>query len=76
LLELTFEFSFFQDISEQFNHTNGLKLISRAHQLVMEGFNWAHVIIAFLSYSTAVHFASSVTNAFLNKTGAKGCDNI
>lgn len=33
-----------QDISEQFNHSNGLKLIARAHQLVMEGFNWGHVI--------------------------------
>ncbi|GMP42045.1 hypothetical protein CsSME_00011917 [Camellia sinensis var. sinensis] len=31
-----------QDISEQFNHTNNLKLIARAHQLVMEGFNWGH----------------------------------
>jgi serine/threonine-protein phosphatase 2A catalytic subunit len=31
-----------QDISEQFNHTNGLDLISRAHQLVMEGYNWSH----------------------------------
>lgn len=36
----------FQDISEQFNHTNNLRLIARAHQLVMEGFNWAHVIIS------------------------------
>jgi hypothetical protein len=35
----------FQDISEQFNHTNNLRLIARAHQLVMEGFNWAHVSI-------------------------------
>ncbi|RVW93666.1 Serine/threonine-protein phosphatase PP2A-4 catalytic subunit [Vitis vinifera] len=32
----------FYDISEQFNHTNNLKLIARAHQLVMEGFNWGH----------------------------------
>lgn len=32
-----------QDISEQFNHTNNLKLIARAHQLVMEGYNWGHV---------------------------------
>nr|GMD63914.1 Serine/threonine-protein phosphatase [Ipomoea batatas] len=31
------------DISEQFNHTNSLKLIARAHQLVMEGYNWAHM---------------------------------
>ena len=34
---------FLQDISEQFNHTNNLKLIARAHQLVMEGYNWGHV---------------------------------
>jgi serine/threonine-protein phosphatase 2A catalytic subunit len=27
-------YTFGQDISEQFNHTNGLTLVSRAHQLV------------------------------------------
>lgn len=35
-------YTFGQDISEQFNHTNNLKLISRAHQLVMNGYNWVH----------------------------------
>ena len=25
-----------------FNHTNGLDLIARAHQLVMEGYQWDH----------------------------------
>ncbi|KAG6690604.1 hypothetical protein I3842_10G023900 [Carya illinoinensis] len=35
-------YTFGQDISEQFNNTNSLKLIARAHQLVMDGFNWAH----------------------------------
>jgi len=35
-------YTFGQDLSEQFNHTNGLTLISRAHQLVMEGYNWGH----------------------------------
>ncbi|KAG6395087.1 hypothetical protein SASPL_145679 [Salvia splendens] len=35
-------YTFGQDISEQFNHSNNLKLIARAHQLVMEGYNWAH----------------------------------
>nr|AAD10854.1 serine/threonine protein phosphatase 2A-3 catalytic subunit [Arabidopsis thaliana] len=35
-------YTFGQDISEQFNHTNNLKLIARAHQLVMDGYNWAH----------------------------------
>lgn len=29
-------YTFGADISEQFSHANGLKLISRAHQLVME----------------------------------------
>jgi diadenosine tetraphosphatase ApaH/serine/threonine PP2A family protein phosphatase len=40
---LNFVASTLQDISEQFNHTNNLKLVARAHQLVMEGYNWAHV---------------------------------
>jgi serine/threonine-protein phosphatase 2A catalytic subunit len=35
-------YTFGPDISEQFNHTNGLKLVARAHQLVMEGYAWAH----------------------------------
>lgn len=35
-------YTFGQDVSETFNHTNGLKLIARAHQLVMEGYNWCH----------------------------------
>lgn len=35
-------YNFGRDISEQFNAKNGLTLISRAHQLVMEGYNWSH----------------------------------
>jgi hypothetical protein len=35
-------YTFGQDISEAFNHNNGLNLVARAHQLVMEGFNWSH----------------------------------
>lgn len=31
-----------QDISEHFNHVNGLKFIIRAHQLVSEGYLWQH----------------------------------
>jgi serine/threonine-protein phosphatase 2A catalytic subunit len=30
-------YTFGQDISEAFNHNNGLTLVGRAHQLVMEG---------------------------------------
>lgn len=44
------QFIVFQDISEQFNHTNNLKLIARAHQLVMEGYNWGHVSVQSLNY--------------------------
>lgn len=35
-------FTFGIDISMQFNHTNNLTLIARAHQLVTEGYNWCH----------------------------------
>jgi len=30
------------DVTQQFIHTNGLKFISRAHQLVMDGYAWSH----------------------------------
>ncbi|CAD7968570.1 unnamed protein product [Amoebophrya sp. A25] len=33
---------FGQDVSETFNHTNKLQLIARAHQLVIEGYQWCH----------------------------------
>jgi len=35
-------YTFGQDITEQFTHTNGLHFVSRAHQLVMEGYQWQH----------------------------------
>ena len=35
-------YTFGQDISEAFKHENGLQFMARAHQLVSEGFNWAH----------------------------------
>jgi len=31
-----------QDVSERFNHENGVSVIVRAHQCVMEGYEWAH----------------------------------
>ena len=34
--------TFGSDISEHFNYTNSLSLLVRAHQLVMEGYNWCH----------------------------------
>ena len=36
-------YTFGQDISETFNHSNNLTLVSRAHQLVMEGYNWYEI---------------------------------
>lgn len=35
-------YNFGEDISIKFNHRNGLTLIARAHQLVMDGYNWSH----------------------------------
>eukprot|EP00771_Trimastix_marina_P000540 gnl/Trimastix_PCT/1560.p1 GENE.gnl/Trimastix_PCT/1560~~gnl/Trimastix_PCT/1560.p1 ORF type:complete len:306 (+),score=48.57 gnl/Trimastix_PCT/1560:79-996(+) len=35
-------FTFGLDVSQQFIKNNGLRLLVRAHQLVMEGFNWTH----------------------------------
>lgn len=35
-------FVFGQDISAKWNHQNGLGLLVRAHQLVMEGYQWCH----------------------------------
>ena len=36
-------YTFGQDISETFNHSNGLTLVSRAHQLVMEVCHCSHL---------------------------------
>ena len=33
---------FGQDVSAAFNRENGLTLVARAHQLVMEGYSWCH----------------------------------
>lgn len=35
-------FTFGEDVTIQFNKTNNLKLVCRAHQLVMDGFNYNH----------------------------------
>lgn len=35
-------YTFGEDITEQFNRKNGVKMICRAHQLVMGGHNWNH----------------------------------
>ncbi len=35
-------YTFGSDVSEMFNQRNGLTLVSRAHQLAMDGYNWSH----------------------------------
>ena len=56
-------YTFGQDISETFNHTNGLTLIARAHQLVMEVRDdfvmwWfvAHKVLLYLLFNIHVKF--------------------
>jgi serine/threonine-protein phosphatase 2A catalytic subunit len=41
-------YTFGQDISEQFNRTNSLKMIARAHQLVMDVGNYFFIYRDFL----------------------------
>ena len=48
-------YTFGQDISETFNHSNNLTLVSRAHQLVMEGYNW-YVDVIFKCFDETVVF--------------------
>lgn len=64
-------YTFGQDIAAQFNHTNGLSLISRAHQLVMEGYNWCQVcesplqwVELLLFFSTGCIFVNFYFNLF------------
>ena len=35
-------FSWGEDVSEKFNYRNKLKMICRAHQLIMDGYNYSH----------------------------------
>lgn len=35
-------YTFGSDISEKFCRENSIETVARAHQLVMEGYNWAH----------------------------------
>jgi len=35
-------YNFGPDVSKMFNHQNGLQLLCRAHQVVLEGYSWAH----------------------------------
>ena len=50
-------YTFGQDIAEQFNHTNNLKMIARAHQLMMEVLN--HVFRDILVLITRMFLLSS-----------------
>lgn len=69
---------FLQDISEQFNHSNNLKLIARAHQLVMEGYNWSHVR-SFFPFDACIDLLFRWCEQLRNQlviTGTKSCDYI
>lgn len=57
-------YTFGQDISEAFNHNNGLTLVARAHQLVMEGYNWSqdrNVVTIFSGISSLAGIEGSKT---------------
>ena len=54
-------YTFGQDISEAFNHNNGLTLVARAHQLVMEGYNWSQDrnVVTIFSGTSSLPLSSS-----------------
>ena len=54
-------YTFGQDISETFNHTNGITLISRAHQLVME-------VNSFKTFVVYPFFLFFLNGSFLKQT--------
>ena len=73
-------YTFGQDISETFNHSNGLTLVSRAHQLVMEGYNWCHdryvkeyFIDIYVDILKPIHTSHLITFDFLSQ---KCCYNL
>jgi hypothetical protein len=58
-------YTFGQDISEAFNHNNGLTLVARAHQLVMEGYNWSqdrNVVTIFSGLFTVAKLYSLISH--------------
>ena len=63
-------YTFGQDISEAFNHNNGLTLVARAHQLVMEGYNWSqdrNVVTIFSGTRSTFQVRSFVANFYSSK---------
>lgn len=61
-------YTFGADISAQYNHTNGLDLVSRAHQLVMEGYNWSHdqAVVTIFSAPNYCYRCGEVTSCKLH----------
>src|SRR5689334_23418430 len=66
-------FTFGQDISEAFNHNNGLTLIARAHQLVMEGYNWSQDRNVVTIFSGESDMAVMEKNTALTGTAPNYC---
>lgn len=52
-------YTFGKDISDAFNHNNGLSLIARAHQMVMDGYLWSHDRNVVTVFSGMVQFILS-----------------
>jgi serine/threonine-protein phosphatase 2A catalytic subunit len=46
-------YTFGKNITEQFNHVNGLKLIARSHQFMMEGYSFTHDGMVLTIFSAA-----------------------
>ena len=61
-------YTFGQDIAEQYNHTNNLKMIARAHQLMMEVINHLFRDIQVLTTKTCLLSSQHPTTAIVAVT--------
>ena len=70
-------YTFGQDISEQFNHINGLKLLARTHQLVQEDYLWQHerqIVTIFSAPNYCYRCGNQVHLLFLFSPAESSCE--
>jgi hypothetical protein len=66
-------YTFGQDIAESFNHINNLKMIARAHQLMMEVITF--IILGIHKYSQQERFHYFFSSKLLLQMWKSGCNN-
>ena len=58
-------YTFGQDISETFNHSNDVKLVSRAHQLVMEVQITVIFVVRYVTFVCTLRYARNYSHLYI-----------